>query len=123
MKPALKANLERSQDPTENLLNDLRNALDSVNPPIRVWLETQIQSALAQLPFLEASLKASLPQIKEVPSNRLLTPQEASKLLNIPVRWIYRHAKNLPHRRFGKYIRFPEKELIRWVESKQNRGI
>jgi len=121
MKPAIK--IEPFPDTTNTLMNKLQDALNSTNLSIKSWLEAQINIILAELPFREAALRKDLAPLKEIPSNRSLTPQEASKLLNIPVRWIYRHTKKLPQRRFGKYIRFPERELLKWAEGKRNLGI
>jgi len=108
---------------TDPLIQCLSEALRSTSGPIQTWLRAQIELTLAEIPFREGSLKSVQSPPKAISPNRLLTPQEASTLLNIPVRWIYRHTKTLPHRRFGRYIRFPEKELFKWAEGKRNLGI
>ena len=102
------------------VLGRLDAALYSSNPRVKEWLEAGVLSLLSQVPFLEASLKAPVPMIRGISSNRLLTSQEASGLLNIPVRWIYRHKNKIPHRRFGRYIRFPESDLLKWIEKQQS---
>ena len=79
------------------LLARLDDVLQSTHPKVREWLEAQIQANLAQAPFLEASLMAPLPHPKEIPPNRMLTSHEAGKILNVPLRWIYRHKHKIPH--------------------------
>lgn len=101
------------------LLVRLNEMLKTSKPPIRAWLTARINDILVQIPFLEASLRAG--SSPEISANRLLNASEASKMLNIPVRWLQRHVKKLPHRKMGRYVRFPERELLKWVEKQQNR--
>jgi excisionase family DNA binding protein len=108
-------------DGNQALLDRLSEAMKGSKPQVKAMVVARLESILAEIPFLEASLRDPTSVVKEIPSNRLLTPQEAGKLLNIPTRWLYRHGKSLPHRRFGKYLRFPERELLKWAEKQQNR--
>ena len=52
-------------------------------------------------------------------NGRFLKPEEFAEHLGIPLRWIYRHIKEIPHHRIGKYLRFdPESPALRhWIES------
>ncbi len=59
-------------------------------------------------------------------SNRLLTVEEVSSLLHVPVSWVYgrmrkRSLERLPAYRLGKYWRFCEDEIHAWVR-RQSRG-
>lgn len=105
---------------SRGLLDRLQALFLTTKPEIRAWLVAEIEVILAKVPFLEASMIVPFPAPKEP---RLLTPQQASELLNIPVRWLYRHTRRLPHRKFGRYTRFPERELLKWVEKQQYRSL
>jgi excisionase family DNA binding protein len=55
----------------------------------------------------------------------LLTVQEVSEMLKVPVSWVYEHtrergAKRLPHLKLGKYIRF-EEHAVREFLGRQRR--
>lgn len=103
------------------LLDRLRIALDTAKPPARSLLAARVEAALAEVPIAEAALcRAEAPR-QEQASNRLLTAQEAAAMLNVPVRWVHRHTKRLPHRRLGRYVRFPEKTLREWIETRARR--
>jgi excisionase family DNA binding protein len=56
--------------------------------------------------------------------NKLLTVQQVADILHVPVSWVYgRTRKRLPDRlpgiRLGKYWRFRETEIHRWIESQR----
>jgi hypothetical protein len=53
--------------------------------------------------------------------DRLLTPQETSAILNVPLRWLYRHAGRLPFTRrlSRKRLRFSETGLRRYLETRR----
>ena len=105
----------------DGLLDNLREAIRSASPPLRGWFTCQIEALIFELRFKETQLKPQLAPVKEITPNRMLTVQQASELLNIPVRWLYRHTKRLPHRKLGKYTRFPERDLLKWAEKQQQR--
>lgn len=53
--------------------------------------------------------------------NRLLTVQEVAHFLQVPVSWVYgrmrkRSCERLPAYRLGKYWRFREDEVHKWVK-------
>jgi len=53
--------------------------------------------------------------------SRLLTVEDVAALLNVPPRWVYRHAglkppAGIPHVKVGKYLRFRESDLREYVE-------
>ena len=56
-------------------------------------------------------------------SGRFLRPGEFAEYLGIPLRWIYRHIKDIPHHRVGKYLRFDlESPALRhWIQSLERR--
>lgn len=51
--------------------------------------------------------------------DRLLTPEEASALLGVTVRWLYRHADKFTFTRrlSRKVLRFQEQGLRRFIEK------
>ena len=51
----------------------------------------------------------------------LLKPREVAQRLNVELGWIYRQVENgsLPHLRIGKYLRFREGDLARWLAARQ----
>jgi excisionase family DNA binding protein len=56
-------------------------------------------------------------------NRRFLKPEEFAEYLGIPLRWIYRHIKDIPHHRVGKYLRFDlESPTLRhWIQSLERR--
>jgi excisionase family DNA binding protein len=56
--------------------------------------------------------------------DELLTPPELAEMLKVPVSWIYartrrRRGDRLPHIRLGKYIRFIEADVYRYLERQK----
>ena len=53
--------------------------------------------------------------------DRLLTPEEAAKLMSVDVAWLYRHSKQLPFtkRLSKKALRFGERGLMRWLAARK----
>ena len=57
-------------------------------------------------------------------SDCLLTIQQVAAMLHVPVSWVYgrtraRSTQRLPGIRLGKYWRFREEEIHRWIESQR----
>ena len=52
-------------------------------------------------------------------SSRYLNIDEAADHLGVSKRWIYDHVKELPHRRFGGYLRFTAEELDKWADAQR----
>lgn len=52
----------------------------------------------------------------------LLNPEEAATRLGVTVKWLYRHAKQLPFTRHlsRKALRFSEVGLKRWIQTRGN---
>jgi excisionase family DNA binding protein len=55
--------------------------------------------------------------------NTLLTVSEVARLLKVPVSWVYersrrRGADQIPHLKIGKYLRFSEQAILKWLENK-----
>jgi len=56
--------------------------------------------------------------------DRLLSIQQVAAMLHVPVSWVYgrtrkRSTQRLPGIRLGKYWRFREEEIHRWIESQR----
>jgi excisionase family DNA binding protein len=52
-------------------------------------------------------------------ASELLTPQQAAKLLQVPVSFIYERTRlnSIPVKHIGKYVRIPKAELLAWVDA------
>jgi excisionase family DNA binding protein len=57
-------------------------------------------------------------------AGRILTPSEVAELLRVPESWVYRAAREgrLPCIRLGRYVRFGEHELERWLDERRGVG-
>ena len=58
---------------------------------------------------------------------RLLTVVEVAELLKVPISWVYersrrRGAAQIPHFKLGKYLRFSEQAVLKWLEGLENKG-
>ncbi len=83
---------------------------------------------LAELVVVQAALAARLavaefgqPKGKECwPEDRLLSPREAAVRLDVPVRWLYRHASGLSFtkRLSPRVLKFSEAGLRRYLAMK-----
>lgn len=102
----LAADPSRVDDVPRDALPDLIAALEALR--VRLW-----GRAMQPPPLV-------LPKTNGGP-DRLLTPQEAADRLNVNRTWMYRHADTLPFtRRLGtKTLRFSERGLERWMESRR----
>jgi len=56
--------------------------------------------------------------------DKLLTTQEIAEVLGVKPSTIYQytHQGYIPHVKIGKFVRFREKDVERWVERKANSG-
>lgn len=54
----------------------------------------------------------------------LLTPQQVADKLGVKLGTIYQwtHMEFIPHVKLGRFLRFREKDLEQWVQSKARRG-
>jgi hypothetical protein len=101
------------------LLDDPQHA-DAIEPPdaaaLMATLAT-IQAILASRLHPRASSSAQTPD----PDDRLLAPVETAERLGVGVRWLYRHADQLPFTRrlSRKVLRFSENGLRRYLEGKK----
>jgi len=88
-----------------------------------------IPPLLCQLSALQSALMVRLLALPargnakpEAPSeeDRLLTPEEAGKMLSTTPRWLYRHHRRLPFTRrlSRKALRFSEAGLRRWLAAR-----
>ena len=104
---------------TELLLVRLQQAIAQSKPPVQAWLAAQIEAALAQIPFLEVSLRDIASPSPE--PDQLLTAQQAGKIADVHARWFYRHAKQLPFSRrlSRKVLRFSETGLRHWLATRK----
>jgi len=55
---------------------------------------------------------------------KLLTPQEIAEVLGVQPSTIYQwtHQGYIPHVKLGKFVRFKEKDVEKWVERKASNG-
>jgi excisionase family DNA binding protein len=63
-------------------------------------------------------------QPRTLPNNVLLTVEEVSELLHVPVSWVYertrkRAADRIPGFRLGKYWRFREADVLDWLDRQR----
>ena len=58
--------------------------------------------------------------LKQVKMEKLLTPDELGRILNVKLSTIYKytHMGTIPFYKIGKMIRFKEDEIMNWVEKK-----
>ena len=56
--------------------------------------------------------------------NKLLTPQEMSDVLGVKLSTIYQwtHLGFIPHFKLGRFVRFKENDINKWLESKSIKG-
>jgi excisionase family DNA binding protein len=54
-------------------------------------------------------------------SDRLLTAADVAELLSVPVGWVREHTRSgrIPHVRLGRYVRYREATLVRWVAEQE----
>lgn len=78
--------------------------------------QATLAARLCSLPMKD---KGAAPTPPETP--RLLTAEQASSILGVSPRWLYRHASNLPFTRrlSRKALRFDEAGLRRWQATKK----
>ena len=58
---------------------------------------------------------------------RLLTPEEAAELLQVPVSWMYQHTRRrsldrIPFVKVGHYVRFREEDLLSYINRRMVEG-
>ena len=58
---------------------------------------------------------------------RLLTPEEAAALLQVPVSWMYQHTRRrsldrIPFIKVGHYVRFREEDLLSYINRRMVEG-
>ena len=58
---------------------------------------------------------------------RLLTPEEAAALLQVPTSWMYQHTRRrsldrIPFVKIGHYVRFREEDLLSYINRKMVKG-
>jgi len=56
--------------------------------------------------------------------NKLYTPEEMSELLGVKLSTIYQwtHIGYIPHFKLGRFVRFKERDVLEWLESKKRTG-
>ena len=56
--------------------------------------------------------------------NKLLTPKEMAEYLGVKLSTIYQwtHIGYIPHMKLGRFVRFKESDVLKWLESKNNNG-
>jgi len=63
-------------------------------------------------------------QKAEVAMNKLLTPDEVAELLSVRKSTIYQwtHQGFIPHVKLGKFVRFREGDVNKWLEKRSSNG-
>ncbi len=56
--------------------------------------------------------------------DKLYTPDEMSELLGVKLSTIYQwtHIGYIPHFKLGRFVRFKERDVMNWLESKRVNG-
>jgi excisionase family DNA binding protein len=62
--------------------------------------------------------KASFVEMKDQANGILLTADDVAQILRVPRSWVYRHLKELPVIRLGRYVRFRRSEIERFLEQR-----
>ena len=70
-------------------------------------------------PWLREIIRSELQALRQLPeADDLLTPKQAAALLQVEVRWLYKHKAQLPHRQLSrKQLRISKAGLLRWLAS------
>ena len=63
--------------------------------------------------------------LREDATGELLTVQDAARVLNVTVSWIYEHVRDdakdrLPVIKLGKYVRFDPNDLRAYIDAKRD---
>jgi len=79
---------------------------------------------MMKVPFLEANNTEANDSVTEE-LEELLTVEEVAMLLKVPKSWVYertrrRGIERLPHIKLGKYLRFEEKAVKRFLGRKRS---
>ena len=58
---------------------------------------------------------------------RLLTPEEAAELLQVPISWMYQHTRRrsldrIPFVKVGHYVRFREEDILSYINRRTVKG-
>ena len=74
-------------------------------------------------PSLDISL-ATEPVPSVVGGDELLTVNDAARLLNVTISWVYEHTRDdaddrLPFVKLGKYVRFDRTDLREYIDAKR----
>ncbi|HEY6368060.1 MAG TPA: helix-turn-helix domain-containing protein [Candidatus Binatia bacterium] len=69
-----------------------------------------------------AALRNGGEHVVEKDGAALLTPEKTAELMGVEVRWLYRHAKQLPFTRklSRRVLRFSEAGLRKWLAAKRS---
>lgn len=56
--------------------------------------------------------------------NKLMTPHEMAEYLGVKVSTIYQwtHIGFIPHMKLGRFVRFKESDVLKWLDSKSVKG-
>ncbi len=102
------------------LLADPQRA-DEIPPDEAAALMANLAAAQWALASRLRPPTATAPASQAVEADRLLAPAEAAERLGVTVRWLYRHAHQLPFTRrlSRKALRFSEVGLNRYLDGKR----
>ncbi len=86
----------------------------------------QIPAVLSHLSAIQTTLTARLlnvprPPVSSGDADQLLTVDDASRILEVTPKWLYRHADRLPFTRrlSRKALRFSEAGLRKWLATRR----
>ncbi len=70
---------------------------------------------------------SSRPPERVYREQRLLSVPEVAELLKMRPSWIYERCRRrkldqIPHFKLGKYLRFSEQAVLKWLENRENKG-
>jgi excisionase family DNA binding protein len=54
-------------------------------------------------------------------SERLLTVEEVAQRLQVPRSWVYKHLKEIPYIKLGKYVRFEASDVAALLQGLRKR--
>lgn len=55
---------------------------------------------------------------------KMLNPEQVSELLQVKLSTIYQwtHQEYIPHYKVGRFVRFNESEILRWLSRNERKG-
>jgi predicted DNA-binding transcriptional regulator AlpA len=70
-------------------------------------------------------MNRKIEEVRQLESERLLTPSEAAKFLRVSISWLAKsrmRGDGPPFVKIGRAIRYRESSLVQWLKSNQRRS-